>query len=323
MIACLGLTVAKFLSFWETIWVAVILSTIALLIGAPSPDTRRAYKTVFLVALVISAGFTVSLYAGLFESVTVLDASWIDISHSAMILHLKNTGLTDWIIKDIDFGNVAFTLEYPRVYAYVVQPWDTAYLIVYYCENRYEWISSTRAASTGWDPSDPFASWWPSSAHLTFLAQGGISPSTFQNGSSYEAILTANGILKHRFDIEAKFTLDEELKITAYRRLMENFVEFTVRLNNTGDYDSYIYTMQIANVTFYFKPPMRIRPSDWRTGEIYVYVHSAGFYGGGFDYYGNVSANVTLNLSMFETGTTYDISVRTMTNNLYITNVTL
>ena len=154
------------------------------------------------------------------------------------------------------------------------------------------------------------------------LSDGEISPSTFHNGSDYQVVFTTNGILKHSFQVETKLILDEKLNVKAIRWLKENSAEIWVRLNNTGNYYSYVYTIQIANVTFYFKPPIRVPPSAWREMRL-IFAGGEGLFGWGVHYYGNVYATPPPELSMLEIGMTYNVSVRTMTNNLYNTNITI
>lgn len=318
MIVCLDLIVAKFLlgKFPVLTVIVIVIISVATLATVPSSDTKRAYKTLFLATLFASTGFTVGLYTGLFESLILHVDSWIDISHSAAIFHLKNNGLTDWIIEEVKISNITFTLKYPAAKRYLGTG-DTAHLIIYYSENTFQWIPSTYAATISWEQADPFHPFspmeWPCSV------KGEVSPSTFQNGSRYKVVFATNGVLKHSFDTEAKLTLDEELSVTAIRWLYENSMQISVRFNNTGNYFSYIYTIQIANVTFYFEPPLRIYSSDDITFNFGRNGFSVMYYG----YYGDIYANATVNFSMFEIGTTYDILARTMTNNLYITSVTI
>lgn len=318
MFVCLDLVIARFLLDKLPVLAAVMIFmiSIASLAAVPSPDTKRAYKTIFLATLVASTGFTFGLYAGLFESMILLDDSWIDISHSAMICHLKNNGFIDWTVKAVNVNNITFTLEYPYYFSKErVQAGDTAYLIIYYGDDVFRWIPSTRATRISWEDLDP---WLVHDWSCPF--NGEISPSTFQNGSSYQVVFTTNGVLKHSFAVEAKFTLDEKLNVTARKWLSENSREIWVRFNNTGEYYSYIYTIQVANVTFYFKPPIKIPPC--REMRL-IFAGGEGLFGWGVHYYGNVYATPTPEFPMLEVGTTYEILVRTMTNNLYITNVTI
>ena len=323
MITCLDLIVIRFLldSLPVLATIIIVIVSIAFLAAVPSPDTKRAYKTMFLATLVVSSGFTISVYAGLFNSMILLDDSWIDISHSAIIFHLKNNGFIDWAIKEVKVSNITFTLKYPRFSLKEnLQAGDTAYLIVYYCENIFQWIPSTYAARINWNPADPFSPWWP--MDISCPAKGEISPSTFQNESTYRVVFTTNGVLRHSFAVKAKFTLDEKLNVTARKWLSENSREIWVRFNNTGEYYSYIYTIQVANATFYFKPPIKVPPSSWREMRL-IFAGGEGLFGWCVHYYGNVYATPTPKFSMLKVGTTYEILVRTMANNLYITDVTI
>lgn len=327
----LDLIVASFLmdeSPFLTIMVIVFVSFVSLA-AVPSPKTKRAYKTVFLATLVVSTSFAFGLYTGLFESMILLDDSWIDISHSAVVFHLRNNGLTDWTVREVRISDITFTPKYPHSsLKQDLQTGDMAYFIIYYSEDVFEWIPPESTAFSSWSPINrPFSTYFISS--WSCLPNQDINPSTFQNGSTYQVVFDTGGVLKHSysFDIEARPTSDEELNVTATTKLYEDRVDFWFEFNNTGEYYSYIYSIQIANVTFYFEPLIRIEPSWWTQSPMWYRMilsfNDDGLYAISPAYLGNITSTATLRHSMLEVGTTYNVIVRTMTNNLYIAHVTI
>ncbi len=328
LVVCLDLIIAKFLMDKSSgvAIMAIVFLSLALLAIVPSPKTKGAYKTVFLGGVIVSAAFTFGLYTGLSESMILLDDSWIDISHTAVVFHLKNSGLTDWTLRDVRINDITFTLTYPQSREEKLQAGDTLYFIIYYSENVFQWIPSTYAAHISWSPDNPFSIYYPMA--WSCLPSQEINPLTFQNGSTYQVVVNTAGVLKHSysFNIEARFTSDEELNVTATRRLNEDEVDFLFEFDNTGEYYSYIYSIQIADVTFYFEPLIRINPSWWTLNPV-RYGMMLSFDDDGLDgwsgYHGNISSTDTLRHSMLEVGTTYNVIVRTMTNNLYVANVTI
>lgn len=304
--------------------ILIVLVSVVSLTAAPSPRTKRAYKTIFLVILVTSAGFMISVYAGIFESMVLLDDSWLDVSHSAFIFHLKNNGLTDWRIKEVETDNIAFTFSYPSTNLREnLDAGDTSYLVIYYSESIFQWIISAYGVSINWDSAQPFHPSYP--MDWSCSTRGEISPATFQNGSTYKVSFVTDGVLRHSFNVKAKSTLDEELKVTArkwFREIPSPAKEIWVQLNNTGDYYSYVYTIQVANVTFLFKPPIKVSPSSWEEMRLF-FSDGEDSFGWSVNYYGNIYATPTPAFSMLKIGTSYDVLVRTMTNNLYTTNITI
>jgi hypothetical protein len=258
-----------------------------------------------------------------------LEDSRIDISHSAVVLHLKNNGLTDWTIREVKISNIAFTPKYLRSSLREdLQAGDTAYLVFHYTENIFQWIPSAYAAFLDWTPTNTgFISRgteWPC------WSDQEITPSTFQNGSAYQVVINTDGVLKNSYSFEIKATLieDEEINVTATRKLYENRLDIWFTVNNTGTYYSYIYSIQIANVTFYFEPLIRISPSLSSKVAYYPYrmilsFNDDGLYAVAPAYLGNITSTATLGYSMLEVGTTYNFIVRTMTNNIYVASFTI
>jgi hypothetical protein len=280
----------------------------------PSPRTKRPYKVVFLAVSVVSAGFTIGLYSGLLESVTLLDDSYIDVSRSQAILHLQNNGLTDFTVHEFKLGNVSFTFEYRPFSANRLSRGESRYFVIYFVGKSLA-VDETQQGRMG-------GGW------LHLLVNEELTPSTFQDGVSYPVVLTTSGLLRHRFDIEARHTLDEELDLEAYATRFESQATIVIRINNTGSYYSYIYSIEVAGVTFICEPPATVTPQGWwydpPFNVLYLsFPKEPGLSSSSNMGVGEIYATPTPQLSMLVEGETYEILVRTMADKLYTTNVTV
>ena len=277
----------------------------------PSSQTKRPYKVMFLVASIASAGFTIGLYSGLFESATLLADSHIDVSRSLAILHLQNNGLTGLTVNKFELGNMSFTFK-DRVFGLNKwAPGETKYYVIYFAERS---LDVTHGNQTYFSPM--------MGSHILSV-DGELTPSTFQRGVSYPLTLTTNRLLRHKFDVEAKHTLDEELGVKVYASRFEHRVEVSIRFNNTGSYYSYIYSIEIASVTFLFEPPAMASPYSWYDALWVNFCEEPGISWSSSMIVGNMSATPTPQLSMLLAGETYEVLVRTMAGRLYTTNVTI
>lgn len=312
------LIIAQFLQQAPGLVVIGLLLTITIsLVLMPSSQTRKQYKAMFLAGSAISAGFAAGLYSGLFESVTLLPDSYIDTSRSLALLHLRNNGLTDLALNEIKLGNSSFTFGYDAVRLGRVQRGYEAYFVIYYPEKSLQ--ISDEAPHLG-----------PIYAGPDLIVDQEVDPSAFQNGLSYPAVLTTNSILRHTFNIEARRTMDEELDVQASARLYELYehtVEFSIRFNNTGSYLVHLYSIEIADVVFYPRPPAMVVPYQWSRGTYQVlelrFFEAPRLSWSSSMSIRNISAIPQPQLSMLTIGETYEIRVRTMTDNIYVTSVTV
>jgi hypothetical protein len=295
--------------------IGLILTISISLALMPSPQTKRQYKVMFLAASAVSAGFSAGLYSGLFESAVLLDDSYIDISRSLALLHLKNNGLTGFAINEIKLGNISFIVGQSLLCLSRLQRGDEAYFSIYYPEKS---LFRTHEAPTYFSPIH---------AGPSLAVDQELWPSAFRSGVSYPVVLTTNGILRHSFNIEARRTLDEELSIQASAHQQEHNVEVRLQFNNTGSYYVHVHSIEIANVAFHFEPPALVAPNDWPNGSFQIlylgFREEPGISWGSSMFIGNISATPEPQLSMLKIGETYEIRVRTMTNNIYVTNVTI
>lgn len=311
LIVSLCLTIAKYLldKAPGLLFIGVILAVSFPIALRVSPRTKKRYKAMFLTASVVAAGFTVGLYSGLWESVILLDDSYIDISRCAVVLHLKNNGLTEVIVNQIEVGNTSFTVSSPYSVK-GLQPSETANLVIYYVEKNLQLL--TDRIEIDFDP------WWGADVSVNQE----VIPSTFQSGDSYPVVLTTNSVLKHRFSVEAKRTLDEKLDIKASMWHFENSVAISIRFNNTGSNYLYLYSIKIADVVFKPEPPAVIPYYDSNHLALYFEDEPAISWTSNMIIH-KISATPKPELDMLEMGATYDILVRTMADNLYVTNVTI
>lgn len=277
----------------------------------PSSQTKKPYKVMFLSASVASAGFAIGLYSGLFESATLLADSYIDVSRSLAILHLQNNGLTSFTVNKFELGNVSFTFRDRTFGGNKWAPREAKYVIIYYVYNSLGFFET-------------YESYYPSPSFGAFRLSVDmeVTPLTFREGISYPLILTTNGLLRHRFNVEAKYTLDEELAVKAYASRFEHRVELAIRFNNTGSYYSYIYSIEIASVTLLFEPPAMISPYNSYNDLFVSFLEEPAISWSSSMIVGKMSATPTPQLSMLLAGETYEVLVRTMAGRLYVTNVT-
>jgi hypothetical protein len=315
LIACCYFIIAEFLQGAPGLVIIGLILAIGFILALmPSPKTKRPYKIMFLTASIISAGFATGLYSGLFESAILLPDSLIDVSQSVAILHLQNNGLTDFTVNEFQLGNVSFTFEYRTFSLTRLARGETKYFFIYF---------PRKSLAMGYESQD--VSWGTGSFDL--LVNEELTPLTFQDGNSYPVVLTTDGLLRHRFDVEAKHTLDEELQVRAYAYRFEWGVEINIRINNTGSYYSYIYSIEVAGVTFTFKPPGQVGPQSphhlWTESVSLSFPEEPGISWSSSMSVNKISATPTPQLSMLVEGETYEILVRTMADKLYTTNVTV
>jgi hypothetical protein len=262
MTICIGLIAFKFLPN-SPILVLIISSIGAIVCFAtfPSLATRKVFKVVFLSAFVLLATFALTLNVGAFESMSLMNDSWIDISHCAMIFHLGNTGLTRWHILQVQVGNVTFSINpfsSGQISEYVESSND-AYLLLYYCHGVWQWIPPNYAASIQWDATNPFNPTFPE--ELKYSVNSQIVPSTYIANSTYQVTFYTGSAITHTFEVQATATLNEQLSIQGSSSAINNSAHVSIKLNNSGRYYSYIYRFQINNVTFRMDHFLMVPPS--------------------------------------------------------------
>lgn len=285
------------------------------------------YQAGFLIVLGVSGVFTVGLYGKLFESMTLLEDSVIDISNCAMIFRLQNTGLTDLKILRICVSNITYTLDWPDDRSsYLLLRGESVLLVVHYAREKFQWIRRP--------PSEFEIETYLWSGYIRGLSSDhNPTPVTFLDGKKYQVTFHTQSVLQHSFWVEAEITSKEELTVSRARSYFygnetKGAIQTFIRLNNTGISHCYIYNIRISDITFQFTPPMFIEPTPpvsefYRLKEIGVDFGTYEGIGYTGSYYGRITATPTPTLSMFKVGNTYKVTIWTMTNNYYVTNFTI
>ncbi len=125
------------------------------------------------------------------------------------------------------------------------------------------------------------------------------------------------------FEVEAEHTSDEGLDVKAYAVRFEHDLWMDIRFNNTGSHVSYIYSLELAGVTFLFEPPAVALPHHRPNSLTLDFSDEQGLHWSSDMSVGNITATPTPQFRMFAAGQTYEILVRTMTNKLYNASVTV
>jgi hypothetical protein len=243
---------------------------------------KAAFKAAFLTGLLALGIFTGVLCTGLFESIVVSSDSYIDTSWGAVVLQIRNSGLSDVNIQTITVGDITYTpIDYSgQKYELSLERGQNALLIVHYRSGdlAYNRISPEIAESTIQD--NPWG--------VLFLSNVYVTPLTYSAGEKYVVILKTQ-LKEHHSQIEAKLTAEENLEILdAYGRIYGNeeigiFFELNkthIKTDGSVDPPICIYSIQIGNMTIEFHPCVRVggttswEPEWWR--EYWFWVRSDG-----------------------------------------------
>lgn len=276
-------------------------------------------RIAFLVVLIASGSFFGGLRIGLFESISLAEASLIDISHSVVALHVRNTGLSPIRIAKVTVNDIDFNIGSTYVPLYLAMGADV-YLIVQYVRETFLWDLT---------PDKPMKEEYYDETRR-YSSDIEPTPLTFQNGSTYSVTFHTYGLMQHSFPLKAELTGEEELQIwKAFGTKTNLYVDIRLYLNNTGTSPCCIYTIQIGDVLFQFKPPIVISPwpaTSEYSPHVEIHIQDWGAYydaHGTWPWSGELIAEPTPTVSMFPENETYGISVWTMADNHYTTNVTI
>ncbi|MDH5481444.1 MAG: hypothetical protein OEY22_00995 [Candidatus Bathyarchaeota archaeon] len=280
----------------------------------------------FLATLIASGAFLGGLNLGLFESMTILEDSIIDISNSVITLHIRNTGLSDIQITELTFVNMEFTIRPSDLNPIYLPRGAESYLQINYAEERFSLHDKL-------DSIGEHYNWERDDGHYTSIV--GATPLTFHNGSTYSVTFHTNSLFHHSFPLEARLTSEESLELfKQFTFKTDSYVDITLYLNNTGATACYIYTIQIVNVTFRFRPALAVWIAE---GEYPHYspdliitissAHDKGFgykiYEGSWMHQYEITAEPTPTISMFQENETYKLTFLTMGNKYYVFNTTI
>ena len=268
-----------------------------------------------LSIILIPAGIVGALDNGLFDSITLLEQSGIDLYNCRVSFNIKNNGLTDVQISTIEIGNVTF------------------YFGKFGLERG---KNATLALSYGSETFD----YWINVGGLKYWGTSGLSanceitPITFIEGRRYPVVVRTEDLAKCGCEVEAGFSKTEEIfGIEVYACLEERTLGnqtyylpyIWVDLDMALDSVTYIHSIDIGNLTIWFDPPICMLTEH--SGH-YQKDFSLSFYPDHVNVYSgyppvNAIPNQSLNVPIFEAGETYNITIRTMMNNNYTTSITM
>ena len=273
----------------------------------------------FVVSFLIiaPASFTAGLNYGIFDSITLLEDSVIDLSHCTAWLNIKNNGLTDVQISKIEIGNLICNVskQYSYLWRKNLKRGKTATLGIYYARRSFQW-----GAILGRNP--PYGAY-------RFGSSLEITPTTFTEGK-YPVVIHTDGIIAYRFEIEARLSRPEE--IYGFQAKIYNLGEERIGDQNYCLPDiefrfemvplsvAFIYSVAIGNLTIKFSPPILVQryefynDFDLRLFTDRIYVNGSPT---------TAIPSQPLNMPIFRVGETYNVTVRTMVNNNYTTSITM
>lgn len=308
-----------FLSFF-LVPLGLFILLIFLVIWELLAKKKGFVRVTFLATLLILGIFAGGLCTGLFESVTLLEDSFIDLSNCAAILHIQNTGLTNVELSRIKIGDITCDTSSQRWLA-TLSRGAAKYLVIHYAHRRFQW----------WDEQSFYAyedSYRASGAYQTDVE---VAPFTFQNGSEYLVTLSTKGFLKHSFRLEAKHTMEENVSFQAHVVNVNRDGNYCVpdihfEFNITSTSVCHIYYIKIGNYTLWFNPPQRITYWSYYSFAIHLSSSLWRYPPKGFETSGlpsEITSTPSITSSSFRVGETYNIIMRTMTNNNYTTTITM
>jgi hypothetical protein len=298
--------------------IVIFISAIVCLAALLSAANKKVFKVTSLSILVFLAAFAATLNAGTYESMSLMQDSWIDTSHCAMIFHIRNNGLTRWHILQVQVNNITFSItpfSEAQISEYVERGAD-AYLLFYYCEGTWQWIPSNYAATIHWSSSNPFDPTFPED-ELKYKVNSQFVPSTFIANSTYQVTFYTGSMFSHTFKVPARATLNETLCIQGYLDISKDLAYVSIEFNNTGSYYSYIYLFQINNVTFHMD---RFFPAPAST-QVFSYLglnfHPQGFSGYSSYPYVRLNSDGNLTSTDLEAETSVNVTAITMANHVF------
>ena len=283
----------------------------------------KTTRIAFLAILIVSGTFFGGLRMGLIESMSLAEASLIDISHSVVALHIRNTGLSPVRIAKVTVNDIDFNIGSTNFPLYLAMGAE-AYLIVRYARETFLWDRT---------PDKPMRDeyrWATSLGFRRYTSDTGPTPLTFQNGSVYSVTFHTYGLMQHTFPLKAELTGEERLNVwRAFGEKTNLYVDVCLFFNNTGTSPCCIYAIRIGDVLFQLKPPIVISPwpaTSEYSPQVIIHIQDWGAYYdayGTWPWSGELIAEPSPTVSMFLENETHEITVWTMANNNYTTNITI
>jgi len=303
---------ALFIPVFIGVWVTVD----SFLVKMNKRGGKVLLSAIFL-PIIFSSGIAAGLHNGIFDSIKLSGDSVIDLYYCTAWFNIINNGLTDVHISKIEIGNLTCDLSYQNSFLWDLKRGENASLALYYAHERYLW-----GAILGRHiPYNTIGTGFSSNLEIT--------PTTFREGK-YSVVIYTDSITPYRFEVEAIFSRSEEIY---------GFNASIINLGNgrVGDQDyclpdiwfnfdmalnskAYIYSVDIGNVTITLDPPLLIGGYDpLKDFSLYLYPNFIEIYG----LSDHATPSVPLNMPVFRVGETYNVTIRTMANNKYMTSITM
>jgi len=282
-------------------------------------QTRKNRSKTLFVALslliLLPILFSDVLANGLFDSISLTNDSRIDLYNGTIDLFMKNIGIIDVRVTNIQVGSLTFGFNF------MLRRGETERLSIRYTDNQYVWNSSAGVGD----------SYYPGVPMFHLSAE--VSPTTFEEGK-YPVLIHTDGLFTGRYEISAGFSRNENVSsfvayvtsLNQYRVGEQDFcspdITFCLQLHNAS---AYVYSVDIGNLTVRFDPPILL-DAWWTDREHYMFdsftLSTANGYVNGWNNPRSIP-NQPFNSPLFHIGETYDITLRTIANNNYTTSMTM
>lgn len=286
------------------------------LLRAARKKGTKVILSIFSILIIIPAAFSASLNYGILDSLTLLNDSVIDLSSCTAMLHLRNNGLTEMQVLSVEIGKLLCNVSsYP--WLGIIKPGESEILHIYYAYRQFVW---------GLDRFSQYPSGPQYDSNLE------ISPTTFEEGK-IPVVIHTDGVLSYRFEVEAKFSNPEEIcgfQVEIFNLHNESDVsqncylpDMTFTFNMSQQSIALIHSLEIGNLTLQLiPPPIVCEPEPYN----YFAISLSSSYGVWVNAFPSEStrvaiANQALDVPIFKLGETYNLTVRTMANNNYTTQI--
>lgn len=292
-----------------------IWAVVDLLLRTVRKKGTKVILFAFSMLIILPAAFGVSLNYGMLDSVTLLDDSIIDLSYCTAMLHIKNNGLTEVRISSVEIGELHCNVSYPLLGT--IKPGENETLHIYYAYRQFMWGSDGLS---------------PGPSGLEYDSNLPISPTTFREGK-YPVIIHTDGVLSYKFEIEAKFSKPEEIygfQVNIFNLHKESdyslncyLPDMALIFNMSQGAVALVYSVEIGNLTLQLVAPPMVQGYEY-CNDFYVFLtYNYCIWVSGWPPWLTEGAipNQPINVPIFKIGETYNVTVRTMANNNYTTQI--
>jgi hypothetical protein len=294
----------------------------------------RIFLFTILALLIITPGFTICLTGGVFNSITLSNDSFIDLSHCTVFLDIHNIGIKDVVITNVTVGHLVWT--FPSLNSVwwnlkkLPRGQNTTLTLVY----AHPYDGMPGMYSNLIEPDGPYD-----------LEGRGINPATFLEGEAYPVKVQTDGPITFGFQVEAKYLKHEEIRgiharaIFLHNRTEENesycVPEIVVWFDMPATSLGFIHSITVGPLTLTFEQPILIPRNNFGSTQQYTSimidyrVNASGQYSAFVsDVWPSsvvepVLPNQPLTSPPFKIGETYSLTVQTMENNNYTATITM